>query len=92
MTKSTWVVVPPNAAAVWPDVDVVDRHRPAERHVEVRVRVDAARQHVLPGGVDDAIGVDVERLADERDALVVDEHVADVVVGRRHDAAALDQY
>jgi hypothetical protein len=43
MMKSTWHVVPPNAAEVCPDFDVVDRHRPAERHVEMRVRVDAAR-------------------------------------------------
>ena len=28
--------------------DVVDRGRAAERHVEVRVRVDAAREHVAP--------------------------------------------
>ena len=71
--------------------DVVDRHRPAERHVEMRVRVDAAREDVLARGVDDPIGVDVERLADHRDPLAVDVDVADVVVGGRDDPPALDQ-
>jgi hypothetical protein len=73
-------------------LDVVDRDRPAERHVEVRVRVDAARQQVLAARVDHAVRVDVERLADQRHALVLDVHVGDVVVGRGHDAAALDQH
>ena len=72
-------------------LDVVDRGRAAERHVEVRVRVDAARQQVLAARVDDPVGLLVERLADERDRLVLDEDVRDVVVGRGHDAAALDQ-
>ena len=35
-------------------LDVVDRDRAAERHVEVRVRVDGARQDVLAGRVDHA--------------------------------------
>ena len=62
MTKSTWHVVPPNAADVWPasTSSIVDRA--AERHVEMRVRVDAARQHVLAGGVDHPVGREVERL------------------------------
>ena len=72
-------------------LDVVDRGRPAERHVEVRVRVDAARQQVLAARVDDPVRRLVERLADERDRLVVDVDVGHVVVGRGHDAAALDQ-
>ena len=33
-------------------LDVVDRRLAAPRHLEVRVRVDAARQHVLAGRVD----------------------------------------
>ena len=41
-------------------LDVVDRHRAAERHVEVRVRVDAPRQHVLAARVDDAVRADVQ--------------------------------
>ena len=74
-----------------PRGDVVDRGRAAERHVEMRVRVDAARQDVLARRVDDAIRVDVERLAEHRDALAVDVDVADVVVGGRDDPPALDQ-
>ena len=74
-----------------PRGDVVDRGRPAERHVEMRVRVDAPRQDVLARRVDDAIRIDVERLAEHRDALAVDVDVADVVVGGRDDPPALDQ-
>ncbi len=72
-------------------LDVVDRGRAAEGHVEMRMRVDAARQDVAPGGVDDAVGFDVERLADHRDPLSLDEDVPHVVVGGRDDAPALDQ-
>ena len=123
MQKSTWHVVPPNAAASWPErtssivvrgltsasassashgvpgsrrlvagADVVDRHRPAERHVEVRVRVDEPRQDELPRCVDRRVRRDVQVLAEEGDPLAVHEDVADVVVGRRHDTAALDQH
>ena len=72
-------------------LDVVDRHRPAERHVEMRVRVDAARQHVLAARVDHAVGGHVERLADQGDPLAFDVDVADVVVGGGDDAPAFDQ-
>jgi hypothetical protein len=71
--------------------DVVDRHRAPEGHVEMGMRVDAARENVLPGRVDDAVGVDVERLPDHRNPFPVDEDVADVVVGGRDDPSALDQ-
>jgi hypothetical protein len=74
-----------------PRLDVVDRDRAAKRHVEMRVRIDAARKHVLARGVDHLVGLDVERLADQRHGLVLDEDVCRVVVGRRHDAAAFDQ-
>ena len=47
IAKSTMVVVPPNAAAMRAGLEVVGRRRAAERHVEVRVDVDAARQDVL---------------------------------------------
>ena len=71
--------------------DVVDRDGPAERHVEVRMRIDQSGEDVLARGVDDPVGIDVERLAEHRDALVLDEDVADVVVGGRDDPPALDQ-
>ncbi len=73
-------------------LDVVDRRRPAERHVEVRVRVDAAGKHVLPGCVDHLVRLDVEALADQRDSFVVDEDVRDVVVRRGDDPASSDQH
>src|SRR5205814_10530462 len=63
-----------------PRLDVVDRDRSAERHVEMRVRVDAAGKDVLPGCIDHLVCLDVEALADQRDALVLDEDVRDVVV------------
>ena len=72
-------------------LDVVDRDRAAEGHVEVGVRVDAARQDVPARRVDDLVGRHVERGADEGDPLAVDEDVGDVVVGRGDDAAVLDQ-
>jgi hypothetical protein len=72
-------------------LDVVDRDRAPEGHVEVRVRVDAAREHVLPGRVDDAVGLDVERLADQGDPLAFDIDVGDVVVGSGDDSAAFDE-
>ena len=73
-------------------LDVVDRDRSAEGHVEMRVRVDAAGQHVLAGCVDHLVCWVVERFADQGDPLAVDEHVGDIVVRRRDDAAILDQH
>ena len=73
-------------------LDVVDRGRAAERHVQVGVRVDAAREDVRPGGIDHLVGRLVERLPDQGHGLVLDVEVGDVVVGGRDDAAALDQY
>ena len=72
--------------------DVVDRRGAAERHVEVGVRVDEPGQDELPARVDRRVCADVQVLAEEGDPLAVDEDVADVVVGRRHDTAALDQH
>jgi hypothetical protein len=52
------------------------------------MRIDAAWEDVLAGSVDHAVGVEVERLADHRDALPLDVDVADVVVGGRDDPSA----
>ncbi len=41
-------------------LDVVDRRRPAERHVEMSMGVDAAGKHVLPGCIDHSLGLDIE--------------------------------
>src|SRR6185436_2160716 len=75
-----------------PGGHVVDGRRAAEGHVEVRVGVDETGEHELPGRVDHRVGGHVEALAEQGDPLAVDEDVADVVVGRRDDTAALDQY
>jgi len=58
----------------------------------MRVRVDAAGKHVLPGCIDHSLGLDIDRFADQRDPLAFDVDVADVVVRRGDDAAAFDQY
>ena len=71
--------------------EVVAGDRAAEVHLEVRVRVDRAREDELPCCVDHLVGGHVEGLADQRHRAVVDVDVADVIVGGRHDAAALDQ-
>ena len=72
-------------------LEVVGRRRAAERHVEMRVDVDAAGQHVLAGRVDHRVGVHVERRADDGDLLVLDEDVAAVLIRRGDDRAVLDQ-
>src|SRR4051812_25759854 len=56
------------------------------------VRVDRARYDILAARLDHLLGLDVERLPDEGDPLILDEHVPDVVVGGGDDAAAFDQY
>src|SRR6185436_18986643 len=71
--------------------DVVDRRRPAEGHVEMGVWVDAARKNVFAARVDHLVGLDVERLADQRNPLALDVNVSDIVVRGRDHAAALDQ-
>ncbi len=74
-------------------LEVVGRRRAAERHVEMRVRVDAARDHELARGVEDA-GVESGRGAggeDRGDRRALDEHVAPVVVDGGDDAPALDE-
>ena len=72
-------------------LEVVDRDRAAERHVEMRVWVDAARQHVLSRRVDRPLGRDVEIGADQQNPLALDEDVRDEVVGGGDDAPSPDQ-
>jgi hypothetical protein len=72
-------------------LDVVDRNRAAERHVEMRVGVDAAWEHVLTTRVDHPVRLLVQRLADQADRLVVDVEICDVVVRGGDDPAAFDQ-
>ena len=57
-------------------LEVVGRRRAAERHVEVRVHVDPAREDVLAGGIDDAIRGHRQRRPDRGDLLLLDEDVS----------------
>src|SRR6476660_9568696 len=70
-------------------LEVVDRRLAAPRHLEVRVRVDRAGEDVLALGIDHLVRRDVQRLADQGDALALDEDVGDVVVRRGDHAATL---
>ena len=92
MQKSTWQVVPPNAAAVWPDSTssivtvppngmsrcVCGSTQPGSTYFP-RASIVRVRRHV-------------ERLADQRDPLALDVDVGDVVVRRGDDPTALDQH
>ena len=64
----------------------------AERHLHMRVRIDAAWNHQLAGGVDHPIRVDLEIASDDVDGRIVDEDIGPVIVVRRDHAAVLDQY
>jgi hypothetical protein len=67
MMKSTWQVVPPNGRRDLADSTSSIVVVPPKGHVEMGVRVDAARKDVLAARVDHLVGLDVERLADQRD-------------------------
>ena len=74
-------------------LEVVGRRGAAERHVEMRMNVDAARQDVLSRGVDRTVGLEAMRrqvAADGGDCAVLAVDVGDVVVTRRDDAAVGD--
>jgi hypothetical protein len=55
-------------------------------------RTRTAWDEVLAVRVDDLVGPYVERLPDERNGLVLDKDIPEVVVGGRDDATALDEY
>src|SRR5947209_2880678 len=71
--------------------EVVGRFSPAERQLHVRVRVYAAGADEPSGGVNHAVGLNVEPRADGRDGLAVNQYVGPVVVNRRNDAAISDK-
>ena len=73
--------------------EVVAGRRPAEEHLEVRVRVDRARASRSCRCASITLSALTSSEAPSSATLaVVDEDVADVVVGRGDDAAALDQH
>ncbi len=71
--------------------EIVGRGGAAERHVEVRVGVDAAGDHVHAGGVDDAGGVLRDAGTDLFDTAVFDEHIRPRGIPRRHHRAIANQ-
>ncbi|MNS61084.1 hypothetical protein D3C72_941010 [compost metagenome] len=72
-------------------LEVVGAVGAAEGHVEVGVGVDASRNDQLAGRVDHGVRRHVEVLADEGDALALDEDVREIVIHRRDDSTVLDQ-
>jgi hypothetical protein len=56
------------------------------------MRIDAARNNQLSGGVDDMVGLDRNIAANQIDAVFVDKNVGMVIVRGRHDAAIFYEY
>ena len=82
---------PAECRAARPRFKVVGGDRPAEGHVEVRVRVDAARHDVCSAGIDGLVAAHIQLLADRGDLLTFDQNVGFIEVGRRSDRPAADQ-
>ena len=74
-----------------PALEVVSGCCAAKRHVEMRVDVDAARQHVLAGRIDHRVRLHVESRSDDRDLLVLDQDITGIAIGRSDDGAVLDE-
>ena len=70
-------VVPPKAAARVPVSKSSEVVVPPNGNVQMRVRVDAAGDDQLAGGVDALVGFDREVLADQGHLRAVDEDVGD---------------
>src|SRR5690242_579109 len=90
MTKSMWQVVPPKAAAVWPASTSSIVTVPPNGMSRCVCGSTQPGSTYLPG-VDDPVGRHVERLADQRDRLVLDVEIRDVVVGGGDDASPANQ-
>ena len=67
-------------------------HRSAERHLDVGVGIDPARDDEPSRCVDHGIGVDHQVAADQGHGFVADEDVGMVVVDRGDDSSVLDQH
>jgi hypothetical protein len=72
-------------------LEIVGGRRASERHVEMRMHVDATREYVLSGGIDGAIGRHRERGADDGNRVALDEDVAAILIGGGDDGAAGDE-
>ena len=73
-------------------LEVVRGHGAAERHLDMGVGIDPARDDESSRRIDDGIGVDHQVAADQGDGLVTDEEVGTVVVDRGDDSSILDQH
>ena len=94
IAKSTIVVVPPNAAARVPVSKSSAEVAPPNGMSRWVWTSMPPGSTYLPRRVDhlvDVGGRDVERHADDGDLLVLDQHVARVLIDRRDDRAVLDQ-
>jgi hypothetical protein len=70
---------------------IVARTCIAERHIEVRVDVDAAGNNEFPRSVDGAVGIEMQIGFDAGDSLSVDEQVGDHVSVGGNDPAVSDK-
>ena len=73
MMKSTWQVVPPNAAEVWPDSTSSIVTVPPNGMSRCVCGSTPPGSTYLPPASITLSACDVERLADQRDALALDE-------------------
>src|SRR5918992_866873 len=91
ITKSTWHVVPPNAADVCPDsTSSIVTVPPKGMSRCVCGSMPPGRTYFPRASMTRSASTS-KRLADQGDPLVLDEHVSDVVVCRGDDATAFDQ-
>ena len=92
------VVVPPCAAAPGggpgAGLEGVGCLGAAKGELHVSVHIDAPRDHILTGGVDDLVGAGLPvvaiRCGQGGDLLVVDENIREHLLGGSDDGAALD--
>src|SRR5579872_5550728 len=70
-------------------LEIVRRERAAERHVEMCVRIDAAREHIRVARVDDLMLGVVDVQTDGRDRPSLNQNISAIRIGRRYDGAAV---
>jgi hypothetical protein len=68
--------------------EVVGGDRPAEGHIEMRVRIDEAGENIRPRRVDNRSSRRRKRAGDGSDRTVLDQNVGDEVIRRCYDRAA----
>src|SRR5262249_51761784 len=71
-----------------PRLEIIRRRGAAKRHVEVRVRVDAAREDIFSGRVDALVGLERNLRGDHADPSVLDQQIRFVGIAGGDDGAA----